>query len=57
MVLSMVEHRKKRETVPNKKLIHTQNHLNEQVVIELVFLQFLSYEKSRWLLIYKFMLN
>ena len=37
---------KKRETVHNKKLIHTQNHLNEQVVIELVVYNFYPFEKS-----------
>ena len=37
MVLSAVVHRKKRETVHIKKIIHTQNHFNEHVVIELVF--------------------
>ena len=30
----------KREKVNNKKFIHTQDHLNKQVVIQLVFLQF-----------------
>ena len=39
-------HRKKH----NKKFIHTQNHFNEHVVIELVFKKFHPYEKSRWLL-------
>ena len=28
----------------NKKLIHTQNHLNEQVLIELVFYNFIHTE-------------
>ena len=53
----MVVHRKKRETVHNKKFLHTKNHFNEQVVMELVFYNFVSYGKSRWLLNYKFMLN
>ena len=39
----------------NKKFIHTQNHFNEQVVIELVFKKIHSYEKSRWLLKYSSM--
>ena len=39
----MVVHRRKRETVHNKKLIH----LNEQVVIELVWYKFFHMKKAR----------
>ena len=41
--------------VHRKKIIHTQNHFSEQVVIELVFEKFLSYEKSWWILNYSSM--
>ena len=37
---------KKRETVHNEKLIHTQNHFNEQVVIELVFYDFIHMKEA-----------
>ena len=42
----MVVHRKKRETVQNKELIHTQNQLNEQVVIELFLYNFFHMKKA-----------
>ena len=38
----MVVHKEKY----NKKFIHTQNHLNEQVVIELVFYNFFHMKKA-----------
>ena len=37
---------KTRETVQNKKFIHMKNHLNEQVIIELVFYNFLHMKKA-----------
>ena len=40
MVLSVVVHRQKRETVHNKNFIHMKNHFNKQVVIELLFYNF-----------------
>ena len=46
IVLSMVVHRKKRETVHNKKLILTKNHFNKQLVIELVFYDFIHVKKA-----------
>ena len=46
----MVVHKKKRETVHNKKFIHLKDHFNEQVANELVFYNFFHMKKSGWLL-------
>ena len=42
----MVVHGKKRETLHNKKFIDTQNHFNEQVVIEMIFYDFFYMKKA-----------
>ena len=51
--LTSIHHHRTIRTI--KKLIHAQNHFNEQVVIELVFINFFHMKKSTWIINYSSM--